>query len=567
MDRSRLAGPVQKLRRVALVLGAIALLTVAGIVGRNVIVGGAGLLVMLAGMSIALGTPRLHDYLARNLPPGGSTILVVALGLLLVGLMESARSESRRPLLLVVVGLTALLVGALADGLVASRFRVGVAHRGLGIDQSRRWFDHSATRYQALSRAAAMIVVLLMALLAVAVVAARERAGSDVASGGLAAIILAIGCGLGGLKLASLVMVSRGSAAQRARLTAAIADYSPELLVHFSGSIRTLYQLGHWMPAIEATGRRALLVCRERATFEAAQEMVPWPTLLIEHYGDLDVAVAESVRVVFYVNTGTKNNHVIRFEEPSHVQLHHGESDKPPSGGKTMRLYDAHFVAGPAARARLEAAGVATGRIFEVGRPVTDGLDVSGTPPGSILYAPTWEGAHADSDLSSLVRFGEPLIAALLATGREVVFRPHPLTGTADPAMGAAMRRIAALVQREGGRVDDATEPLVHTFKLAGLLVADVSSVVVDWYAVDLPVLVTDIAGLGDAALWAKYPTTSGAAVIGPPMATLGALVEESFATDPMKSRRAAAATETLGEVGSAQKRFESALLGLIQQR
>lgn len=563
--RARLAGPARKVRRAATAVGVIGLIVVVGIATRTVPLAGFGLLVLLAGLSVILAAPRLREYLSRNLAAGGTMIVLAVCGLSVAALAESAQHSRGRPVVLLVFGAVALLGGALTDGVMARRFRVGLDHRGLGLDRARTWFDHTSNSYRAVVDGGAVAIVIALALLTVAVIVGDGGTDADGAVSTLAWVILILGGGLGAVNLASLILASRGAA--RPGLARAVATLRPEVLVHFSGGIKTLYQLEHWIPTIEASGRPWLLVCRERATFEASVAMAPEATLLIEHYGDLDLAVVESVGIVFYVNTGTKNNHVIRFERPHHVQLHHGESDKPPSGGKTMRLYDAHFVAGSAARARLEGAGVDSSRIFEVGRPVTDGLGAPGAHLEGILYAPTWEGAHADSDLSSLARLGTPLIEALLGSGRHVVFRPHPLTGTADPAAGRAMRSLADVVRAGGGTVDDGSRPLVESFAAAGLLVADVSSVLVDWYATGRPVLVTDVDGLGAEDLWANYPTTVGSAVIPPSITGLGKLIEESFDEDPMQARRAEAARQTLGEIGSAQGRFEAAVQDLTRSQ
>lgn len=558
--RNRLVGPAHKLRSAVVGVSAIGLVALVGIAMRQMLVGGLAVVVLLGGLTFVMSAPRLRSYLLRNLPARGFAMLFVIGGLLLVGLLESAEPLSGRPLLLVVLGLAGLATGALADGLVANRFKVGLAHRGLGLEESLRWFDHSSGGFHSMLRSGDIVVLGLMTVLAGAVVVSDGRTSFDSVIPAVAGLILVGGIGLGVARLATLIQASQGSARQRARLGEAVSGLAPEFIVHFSGGIRALYQLGHWISSIEATGRPWLLVCRERATFEAAADQVAGPSLLVEDYGDLDLAIVDTVGIVFYVNTGTKNNHVIRFEEPVHVQLHHGESDKPPSGGKTMRLYDAHFVAGPAARTRLMEAGVATDRIYEVGRPVTDAVAVADARSDAILYAPTWEGAHADSDLSSVARIGESLVEALLATGRHVVFRAHPLTGTADPAAAVAARRIRAIVESEGGTIDDGSDSLIDAFASAGLLVADVSSVLVDWYAVDRPVLVTDVNGLGVDSLHARYPTTAGAGVIGDSLSGIAAQIEEAFTADPMQSARAVAARETLGEVGSAQARFAASV-------
>lgn len=531
---------------------------------RNVAVAGVAVLLVAAVLLLAVTNPAVSPYVQRNLPPGGVLLLIGILGLLVAGLIEAAAPDSGRPLLLVLFGNGGLLAGTFAAGLLGSRFRTGIDERGFGNTGRFRWFDQSSPGFRDLADRLAIAVIVLLGLLVIAVLWGEAGSTASAVTTTLASAFAAGGIAVGSGQLVTVVMAGRGSARTRQRIAGAMAELAPELVVHFSGGIATLYQLEHWLAAVEATGRPWTIVFREPATYEAAVDA--GRAVLIEDFGDLDLVMTDSVRAVLYVNTATKNNHAVRFDDPVHIQLHHGDSDKPPSSGKTMRLYDVHFVAGGVARTRLETAGVASQRIFEVGRPVTDSLLAAGAAPPAILYAPTWEGAHADSNLSSLENQGEQIVRSLAATGRPFVFRSHPLSGSADAAAAAARRRVEDLVDSLGGFVDIGDEELVAAFERAGLLICDVSSVLVDWYATGRPVLVTDVAGLGENEVWRRYPTTTGARVIGSP-ANLDPLIEESFGSDPLQPERARAAERMLGEIGGAQARFDAALAAVIRPR
>jgi CDP-glycerol glycerophosphotransferase (TagB/SpsB family) len=115
--------------------------------------------------------------------------------------------------------------------------------------------------------------------------------------------------------------------------------------------------------------------------------------------------------------------------------------------------------------------------------------------------------------------------------------------------------------------VDPGRDELVAAFGAAGLLVCDVSSVLVDWYATGRPVLVTDVAGLGENEVWRRYPTTRGAGVVDASSADLESLVAEAFGSDRMQQERVRAAASMLGEVGRAQERFDAALTAVIRPR
>ena len=70
-----------------------------------------------------------------------------------------------------------------------------------------------------------------------------------------------------------------------------------------------------------------------------------------------------------------------------------------------------------------------------------------------MLYAPTWEGWTQDLNQSSVLPMGVEIVRTLLATpGIRVVYKPHPLTGTVDPAAGAASEAIARLIAAAGAR-------------------------------------------------------------------------------------------------------------------
>jgi hypothetical protein len=532
---------------------------------RSVVFAGVAELLLAAGWLAVATHPAAGRYVARNLPPGGTLVLTATLGLLVAGLIEAAAPETGRPLLAVLAGVAGLLAGVLSAGLLASRFRTGLAERGYADSDQLRWFDQSSTKFRRLVAKGESATIGLLGLIVLALVWEEAGSGPTSAPTGLAVAFAVGGLTVGSTHAATLVRAGRGSARTRRRIAAAVAASAPELLVHFSGGVATLYQLAHWLPAVEATGRPWMIVFRESATFDAAVHIER--AVLVEDFGDLDLVMVDSVRAVLYVNTATKNNHVVRFDDPLHIQLHHGDSDKPPSSGKTMRLYDVHFVAGSAARARLEAAGVAAPRIFEVGRPITDSLPTDEEAPPAVLYAPTWEGAHADSNFSSLAAHGEKIVRSIAATGRTLIFRPHPLSGTADAAAAAARRRLGEMVTSLGGLVDQGERELVAAFGAAGLLICDVSSVLVDWYATGRPVLVTDVAGLGEDEVWRRYPTTRGARVIAASLEDLADLVAEAFSSDLMRTERARTAARMLGEIGGAQERFDAALAAVIRPR
>jgi hypothetical protein len=293
--------------------------------------------------------------------------------------------------------------------------------------------------------------------------------------------------------------------------------------------------------------------------------------VFVGEFPDLDLIVPPRARLALYVNTGTKNNQLIRFSNLLHVQLHHGESDKPPSSGKTLRLYDHHIVAGEAAVDRLVAGGLvlSTARVSMVGRPVTDGL-AAGRPENdkpTVLYAPTWEGYHLDSALSSVGSMGAAIVRGV-PTDVNLTVRLHPLTGTVDRRLRPVAQALRSAVAERGSAgtfVDTATGPdLIDCMRQANLLICDVSSVLVDFLAADRPIVVCDAAGLGAAELHRRYPSTIGAAVLSPDLDDLARLVRTALEKDPDSDRRNRNRDRLLATVGDAEQAFHDAIAELL---
>src|SRR5690606_36089563 len=107
----------------------------------------------------------------------------------------------------------------------------------------------------------------------------------------------------------------------------------------------------------------------------------------------------QPVRIVFYVNQNARNFQMMRYGRRWHVFINHGESDKAYMRSNQYQAYDYAFIAGEAAKARLQ--GSLWGyeveqRTLQIGRPQVDFF--SGELPyvpderTVVLYAPTWEG-------------------------------------------------------------------------------------------------------------------------------------------------------------------------------
>jgi hypothetical protein len=151
---------------------------------------------------------------------------------------------------------------------------------------------------------------------------------------------------------------------------------------------------------------------------------------------------------------------VLRIPTIKHAFINHGESDKLSSCNPYAKAYDEVWVAGPAARERYRLAGIGVRDedVVEVGRPQLAPIRPYEGPPApgrplTVLYAPTWEGWTDDPGNTSLPLAGERIVAALLADeGVRLLYKPHPMTGSVDPAVREADMRIRQQVAEAAAR-------------------------------------------------------------------------------------------------------------------
>ncbi|MET0695075.1 MAG: CDP-glycerol glycerophosphotransferase family protein, partial [Propionibacteriaceae bacterium] len=251
-----------------------------------------------------------------------------------------------------------------------------------------------------------------------------------------------------------------------------------------------------------ALTRPTFVVVDQPDTGLAVLERSTLPVAFAQGSGALERLVDErDVRVVLYVNQVERNFRMLRFNEPVHVQLGHGESDKAYSVSNQHKAYDLTFVGGQAGRDRLGAAlrGFdVNSRTVGVGRPQLDHV-YAGAPDWPrdsgrrIFYAPTWEGDRASIAYGSLASHGVALVTALLAEDDiRLIYRPHPRTGQAFAADAEADREIRSLLKAAGDRhlVDQGDYGWQWSF--ADACITDISAVAYDWLATGKPLVVTE---------------------------------------------------------------------------
>ncbi|MEU8529308.1 MULTISPECIES: hypothetical protein [Streptomyces] len=230
-------------------------------------------------------------------------------------------------------------------------------------------------------------------------------------------------------------------------------EYQPTVVLYFSGSDESAYQVNMWLDTMEKIDGRPLIVMRER-TLVPKLAATNVPIICVPggtHMMNLDLS---SARVCLYPANVGKNIHMLRVPTMKHVFIGHGDSDKLASVNPFSKVYDEVWTAGRAGRDRYALAdvGVRDEDIVEVGRPQLAPIKSwTGTPKNpipTILYAPTWEGWDANPGNTSLLLAGENIVRALLTSKTPVrlIYKPHPFTGLVNPKARAVDARIKKMI-------------------------------------------------------------------------------------------------------------------------
>ncbi|MER6612466.1 hypothetical protein [Streptomyces xantholiticus] len=234
-----------------------------------------------------------------------------------------------------------------------------------------------------------------------------------------------------------------------------LTDYKPTVMMYFSGSSDSAYQVNMWLETMSQLEGRPVIFLRER---NIVPQLGPTsvPVVCVPgsvHLMNLDLS---SVRVALYAANVGKNIHMLRVPTMKHVFIGHGDSDKLASVNPFSKAYDEVWTAGRAGRDRYALAdvGVRSEDIVEVGRPqlapIKTGNARTGNPIPTVLYAPTWEGWDDNPGNTSLLLAGENIVRKLLDAPEpvRVIYKPHPFTGTRSAKAKAVDARIVALIEK-----------------------------------------------------------------------------------------------------------------------
>ncbi|MFE7407774.1 CDP-glycerol glycerophosphotransferase family protein [Isoptericola sp. NPDC057559] len=286
-------------------------------------------------------------------------------------------------------------------------------------------------------------------------------------------------------------------------------DEKFEVAIFFADPPVNLYQVRQWYEPMRRLAEKhpVVVLARDVQTAVVLTRECPLPVVLQPTVAETEDWMArQSVGIVFYVNQNMTNFRMLRFRDPAHIFISHGESDKDYMASNQLKAYDYTYIAGQAAYERIGRRLVdydRDTRLVRVGRPQVD-VDYEGPalPDDGrtvVLYAPTWEGDRPSMRYSSLASHAGPMLDALLATGtHRVIYRPHPRTGAFAPRYRELHEAVVAKLE-SANRADPAARHVVDTdsafgwhLKAADVCVADISAVAFDWLATGKPLLLTE---------------------------------------------------------------------------
>ncbi|MFI2648414.1 CDP-glycerol glycerophosphotransferase family protein [Micromonospora fulviviridis] len=396
----------------------------------------------------------------------------------------------------------------------------------------------------------------LLVLLALVALAAGLALPAWVAL--VAALLVAAGCGAVGLDLARRRFRPPAGGGPVGR---ALRRHQPEFVLYFSAPPGSEYQVTMWLPYLERIGRPFLVLLREPEFLPTVAAATRAPVVFCPTLKTMDEALVPSLRAAFYVNHGAKNSHCIRFSQLTHVQLHHGDSDKAPSANPVSAIFDKIFVAGPAAIERYARAGVEipAEKFVVVGRPQVEAIEVRREPATApahptVLYTPTWTGHHADANYCSLP-VAETVIRRLLDRGATVILRAHPYTAQ-NPASARQLARLTELLAADRAKTGRAhlwgaaagrDLTLTECVNRADALVSDVSGVISDWLYSGKPYAVTDM-GVDGEHFVERFPLARSGYVLRRDMSNVDEVLTELLETDPKAADRWATRARYLGD-------------------
>jgi hypothetical protein len=338
--------------------------------------------------------------------------------------------------------------------------------------------------------------------------------------------------------------------------------HDPRFALYFSAPANTEYHVHMWLPYLCRIGQPFVIITREAKAFVKLSATTDVPVVFCPSVAYVDQAVTASMRACFYVNNGARNSHMVRFNQMTHIQLLHGDSDKASSFNPVTAMFDRIFVAGQAGIDRYEANGVHIPlRKFDiVGRPQVEEIAVShdhirDIADPVVLYATTWVGLYSDANYCSL-SIGDRIVEKLLERKATVILRPHPYTSR-DSVSARHLAKLHAILAE-----DRAKTGRPHVFGVAATtdmsvfdcvnradaMISDVSSVASDFLYSGKPFALTNMLSETTAELEKAFPLSRAAYSVDADGGNLDAVLDDLLDADPIEPIRREVKTYYLGD-------------------
>ncbi|PVH27271.1 CDP-glycerol glycerophosphotransferase family protein [Pararhodobacter oceanensis] len=334
----------------------------------------------------------------------------------------------------------------------------------------------------------------------------------------------------------------------------AACDARARIAVFFSADfLETPFHVTMWAHHLDASGVPWYAICTSEHHVAQLREDGIQAVLSSKAYHHVN-AITPSVRAIFYVNNGHRNLEMIeRFPELIHVQLLHGDSDKPSSSSPVTAIYDKVFVAGQLGQDRYQNNGVVipSTAFVHVGRPQVKGREVGKRDGWNddpvVAYMPTWYGAKGDMRLSSLDR-GPDIIRAIqrAAPKAEILFKPHPLIDK-HPDWKQLSKRITAALAETGSKPLDMNVDANEVYARADMLVTDISSTMSDYLYSNRPLAVVMPHGQIDDP-HRQFPTLGGCYEVAADLSNIDSQLQDALGADSLADQRSAMRIYAFGD-------------------
>lgn len=330
----------------------------------------------------------------------------------------------------------------------------------------------------------------------------------------------------------------------------AVKQLGPASIIYTGRSDGGPYQVLQWLEHIQSVASPVLIVTRHASASAALAAALPQGTPIITCITneELDIIERSGASIVFYVNSVNSNSNVVNYRSLHHVYLGHGDSDKEISAHRVHRMYDSIFVSGPAALQRYSEAKIQLDneQAVLVGRPQLAAVHKGTTAPKirTILYAPTWSGYNAASNLSSL-SYALPFIEDCLARGLKVIFRPHPFSRQRHPDK-EFVAHIDDMLNRASTpqmlSKEASTIAISEIFNQSDAMVTDISSMIIEYLASEKPIAVLTSSDQLPS-FRSRYPSTEATYLVDSPASDDWRAM---FDQDPLRDVRKELATQYL---------------------